>query len=126
MNFNLAELQQMQKLLAQVQASNQVICAEYEYDNPVLETKQFIEFFCNKDNQQEILNKTSELFAIKLPDYNLNNLLTDKLLQNVLNILKKHSTDKKIKIPNGCCSLQNCPTKIYYECVLQAIIGLDK
>jgi hypothetical protein len=122
MNFNLAQLREMQQLLASVQASNQVVCATYEYDNPLLETKQSCDFFQN--NFETVLNKSKEIFTVKLPNYNLENLLVSKLLQNVLDNLKSHASDKKIKIPNGCCSLANCPTKIYYECILKVICNL--
>jgi len=112
--------EKLQRMLAEVQASNQVICARYTYPNPVYDDSKDSRKTGAPDKCPEMITKVADsFFKKKLPDYRLANLLTDKLTQNVLKLLNKESPT--VTIPNGCCSSKDCPTKLYYECVLDAV-----
>lgn len=110
----------LQIMLASLQASNKMVIKTWTYPMPkfTIGTKLIGE---------EIHRQAEILFQQKKPDYRLKNLHTRKLTRNVLKILAEALKTKPetVDIPNGCCSLETCPTKLYYECVLEAAAAND-
>src|SRR3972149_4935071 len=97
----------LQFLLANMQSSNQMIIKTYTYPNPLKDCPD-----CKLVNS-DITPKAVELFHKRKPDYNIENLLVDRLTENVIAYLNTSKGKDTVEVHNGCCSVKGCPTQVY-------------
>lgn len=100
----------MENIMSQLYSQNSVCFVKYKnplYGKDITPCRQTVE------------NEAILSFKKILPLYSIGKLSTSQLVENVMkNIFPRK---KNIFIPNGCCSLPNCPIKIFYDCVVDVI-----
>ena len=111
------------KILADMHASRAIILCYSEFDYGSI-TPDTLQQISTSHGVSAIIHKSAICdFKKRMPTYNLHNLSTDRLVNAVFDdIVKSFSVGSpKIRVANGCCTKPNCPTAIFYECVVNTI-----
>lgn len=111
------------KILADMHASRAIILCYNEFDYGSI-TPDILQRISMSHGLSAIVHKTAICdFSKRMPTYNLHNLCTDRIVNAVFNDISKSFSAKspKIRIANDCCTKPDCPTAIFYECVVNAI-----
>jgi len=64
-----------------------------------------------------IEQKAREAFLLRRPDYHVDNLIPELLVERALREIK----EGKPALTNGCCTKQDCPTTIFLQCIVDVL-----
>ena len=77
-------------------------------------------------NENQLENAAIELFHQRMPDYRVQNLATELLVKRVLSEIEDQIDKEDVVLTNGCCTIKECPTTIFIECVLRSLGTLSQ
>jgi|SaaInlStandDraft_4_1057021.scaffolds.fasta_scaffold03539_5 hypothetical protein len=120
MNF---DPESLQKMLAEMQASNAIVICKNIFPNNIKDQLKFGKVTMDK---HVVCHKAKKIFKLHMPEYNIRNLCTDKLTDNAIQTMKSQLSIKQFHVSNGCCNNEKCPTKMFYQSVVEAVEQLCK
>ncbi len=106
--------EKLQNLLAFMQATHEQFRFPVTYPNLALNTNLAVD-------KESLEAKTIEIFKGVRPDYRVQNLATNLLVERVLRELEGHIGDNEVTLTNGCCNSDSCPTTVFIGCILSAM-----
>lgn len=111
------------EILAYMHALRVVIVCHNEFEYGTISQLQFGRISRSHGLSAVVHHHAIRKFKEKMPSYDIRNLNTERLVCATFDDIEEsfRTNSPKIRIANGCCTKLDCPTKIFYGCVVEAV-----